>query len=600
MSLSTKLGSLFIRTLAKPISSSLKNQASNHESFKRVCVNVAQGLHSFEGRMRSNLLGQKQHNTRPLSEARAIQQGANTMSEAFLFTVAAALILGETWRSSKKESTRREDVKDKLEMLDNSVKTLCLQNDELIHENDNLRAAFNKLINKETFKEAQKELELHLAAYYYRHNMGNTTSSSSTTRERGIDHVDGGTDWDKDVVRELIIQRKLAPFYKGLNDYNNEMSDLDILQEKYNGNFNSPNASPQTQIKSPRRTASNSSNQLKKPTVNFEAFIYRNAQECPICFLFYPPNQNRSRCCDQPLCTDCFVQIKRAEPTTTHLESEPAACPYCAQDNFGITYSPPQWRAGTGASPSQEINIDKALSNVEAPRQRRKSISADSPEVVTIDTIRPDWKLKLDHVRAQAARRANRRIIMRQVGDRLVPIGVTSSRHPLANSQLPTGLFLSSEGTVQSTQQASQQPAHRSRSNRAGRRAVDNLVNSLGTGADLEDAMIMEAMRLSLLDEQERNRRRDEEERDERQALERSSSQIEMSTDNQSVNTPEDAQPKPTTNTIQADEQSNVKNDNSEHSSLANEYREQRRLSDGSIDRTGLLAPTEGSTSHEQ
>lgn len=218
-------------------------------------------------------------------------------------------------------------------------------------------------------------------------------------------------------------------------------------------------------------------------------------------------------------------------------------------------------------------------------------------------------------MRAQAARRANRRIIMRQVGDRLVPIGVTSSRHPLANSQLPTGLFLSSEGTVQSTQQASQQPAHRSRSNRAGRRAVDNLVNSLGTGADLEDvspttlllppfllsqAMIMEAMRLSLLDEQERNRRRDEEERDERQALERSSSQIEMSTDNQSVNTPEDAQPKPTTNTTQADEQSNVKNDNSEHSSLANEYREQRRLSDGSIDRTGLLVPTEGSTSYEQ
>lgn len=104
-----------------------------------------------------------------------------------------------------------------------------------------------------------------------------------------------------------------------------------------------------------------------------------------------------------------------------------------------------------------------------------------------LDTIRPDWKLKLDHVRAQAARRANRRIIMRQVGDRLVPIGVTSSRHPLANSQLPTGLFLSSEGTVQSTQQPSQQTAHRSRSNRAGRRAVDNLVNSLGTGADLED-----------------------------------------------------------------------------------------------------------------
>lgn len=31
-------------------------------------------------------------------------------------------------------------------------------------------------------------------------------------------------------------------------------------------------------------------------------------------------------------------------------------------------------------------------------------------------------------VRATAARRANRRIIMRQVGDRLIPVGVTSGR----------------------------------------------------------------------------------------------------------------------------------------------------------------------------
>lgn len=78
---------------------------------------------------------------------------------------------------------------------------------------------------------------------------------------------------------------------------------------------------------------------------------------------------------------------------------------------------------------------------------------------------------------------------MRQVGDRLVPVGVTSSRHPLANSQLPPGLFLSSEGGVQQNQQ--QQPAQRTRSSRSGRRAVDNLVNSLGTGADLEEVLIL-------------------------------------------------------------------------------------------------------------
>lgn len=44
------------------------------------------------------------------------------------------------------------------------------------------------------------------------------------------------------------------------------------------------------------------------------------------------------------------------------------------------------------------------------------------------DQIRPDWEAKLDAVRAAVARRANRRIIMRQVGDRLIPVGVTSGR----------------------------------------------------------------------------------------------------------------------------------------------------------------------------
>lgn len=60
-------------------------------------------------------------------------------------------------------------------------------------------------------------------------------------------------------------------------------------------------------------------------------------------------NINHSRCCDQAICTECFVQIKRIEPTTTHLVSEPAACPYCVQDNFGVVYTPPAWRSGIGS-----------------------------------------------------------------------------------------------------------------------------------------------------------------------------------------------------------------------------------------------------------
>lgn len=44
------------------------------------------------------------------------------------------------------------------------------------------------------------------------------------------------------------------------------------------------------------------------------------------------------------------------------------------------------------------------------------------------DHIRPDWEAKVAAVRAAVARRANRRIVMRQVGDRLIPVGVTSGR----------------------------------------------------------------------------------------------------------------------------------------------------------------------------
>jgi len=67
---------------------------------------------------------------------------------------------------------------------------------------------------------------------------------------------------------------------------------------------------------------------------------------------YYPTNINYSRCCDQAICTECFVQIKRSEPTTTHLVSEPAACPYCVQEHFGVVYTPPPWRTGIGGDGS--------------------------------------------------------------------------------------------------------------------------------------------------------------------------------------------------------------------------------------------------------
>lgn len=55
---------------------------------------------------------------------RAIQNGANTLAESFLFMVAAGLILGEGWRSSNKASARRDDVDEKLTVLQEGMEEL--------------------------------------------------------------------------------------------------------------------------------------------------------------------------------------------------------------------------------------------------------------------------------------------------------------------------------------------------------------------------------------------------------------------------------------------------------------------------------------------
>ncbi|KAJ5462417.1 hypothetical protein N7530_010622 [Penicillium desertorum] len=170
MSLTLKLSSLVIRTLSKPIASQIKAQAREHERFRKVCVSMAQALHRFDmrlklGTLRDTAASQRQaaataearkhkpssptvrneaetkaaeeaeakakaaaeeaakphhYRIRPLSESKAIESGANFISESFLFVVAGGLILFESWRSRNKESTRREGVEGRLADLEQS------------------------------------------------------------------------------------------------------------------------------------------------------------------------------------------------------------------------------------------------------------------------------------------------------------------------------------------------------------------------------------------------------------------------------------------------------------------------------------------------
>ncbi|KAL9136319.1 MAG: hypothetical protein Q9175_002464 [Cornicularia normoerica] len=171
-----KLGSLVVKTLSKPIANRIKAQAREHERFRRICVNFAQGIHRWDMRFRLGLLQDsaalekqaareaaeaqaKKHKSeaptakteaqtkadeaaetrskdgfdkvkeqkkkpkiRPLSEAKAIDLGSNFVSESFLFLVGVSLVFFETYRRSKQETSKREDVADQIEKLENQAR----------------------------------------------------------------------------------------------------------------------------------------------------------------------------------------------------------------------------------------------------------------------------------------------------------------------------------------------------------------------------------------------------------------------------------------------------------------------------------------------
>lgn len=101
-------------------------------------------------------------------------------------------------------------------------------------------------------------------------------------------------------------------------------------------------------------------------------------------------------------------------------------------------------------------------------------------DATTSDHIRPDWEAKLAAVRAAVTRRANRRIIMRQVGDRLIPVGVTSGRV----HALPTGEDgQPAEGTEGGADRGSRRSRRRNQN-----QDLNQFLGSMGLGGpDLEE-----------------------------------------------------------------------------------------------------------------
>lgn len=313
----------------------------------------------------------------------------------------------------------------------------------------------------------------------------------------------------------------------------------------------------------------------KDPFVNgqpIEVNLYKDASECPICFLYYPPYLNRTRCCDQPICSECFVQIKRPDPhppehgepepnaapaegeqaesAESQLVSEPSACPFCVQPEFGVTYAPPSFRRGltyttdltARLSPNftSPVSSSSSLSSATAPmpgRRRATSLSASDPTVVTTDRIRPDWATKLSNARAHAARRSAAATALHTAAYLINPstsgsdsrsfgIGRRGMRRATGGegysgrtaSPALNALAFLTERTTTGTDRASSRAAGQDTDSASTEEGTSNPAAPRSSSRrnrfdDLEEMMMMEAIRLSLASEDERLRREEKEAR---------------------------------------------------------------------------------------
>jgi hypothetical protein len=283
----------------------------------------------------------------------------------------------------------------------------------------------------------------------------------------------------------------------------------------------------------------------KDPYINgqrTEAFLYKNAEECPICFMFYPPYLNKTRCCDQPICSECFVQIKRPDPhppehhgdtenqspppesqEEIQLVSEAAACPYCAQPEFGVTYEPPPFRRGLvynlqGQPLGSATSAMSSTSSLNSPnltspgRRRATSLAVTDKTVITTDMVRPDWAKKLADAKAHALRRAAAATALHNAAYMMGNLQQHESRFALGRRRRTMfgtdSAGSSGQGTPRRDRDGSTGQSGEGSSDLFPGRGSSRRANRLD---DLEDLMMMEAIRLSLAAEEERKRREDKE-----------------------------------------------------------------------------------------
>lgn len=101
------MGSLLIRTLAKPLSKRIKTDFSRSNITKQLLIGIGQASHAVTSRMQIWSAGYRVRSIKQLEEDMALKNGAEFVGEAFVFLVSGSLVVYEYNRST--ESARRKD-----------------------------------------------------------------------------------------------------------------------------------------------------------------------------------------------------------------------------------------------------------------------------------------------------------------------------------------------------------------------------------------------------------------------------------------------------------------------------------------------------------
>jgi hypothetical protein len=93
--------------------------------------------------------------------------------------------------------------------------------------------------------------------------------------------------------------------------------------------------------------------------------------ECPICMLNFPGGLNRSSCCKQPICTECYLQV------APRMSSRGVSCPFCKKDNYTVGYfGPPSAAARAKARQEEQLALASARKEPEPAR-----VTSETPRV---------------------------------------------------------------------------------------------------------------------------------------------------------------------------------------------------------------------------